>query len=306
MTRRKAQEVQYFVKCVAADMTSRGGFVWPQWGPIEPARWTKDMRCGNGLHGWDVFSENTNIDFSVASILGRRAIQWVLFSALKQDVIQLGGKVKVKKAHVHFVGSRAELFAFAKAELNLQVSAEVSSRFEYTCAEGKSTLVPNLMTHTSPGGVYKVEGLETKLLNVEDHCVFSSLLYLSDTTLRIGDNSIVKLRGHITLNAFLPCILGAQSILYCESAKAPQDIPNIRAPHLLLDSRASLIFNSRLTFLRNALIVLGARAKVIDSDGVVTINEGSDPKVYRGLVHDDTISQDEIRIMWKNALESTL
>jgi len=34
-----------------ADMTSYGGFVWPESGPVEAPDWEPTYECGHGLHG---------------------------------------------------------------------------------------------------------------------------------------------------------------------------------------------------------------------------------------------------------------
>ena len=35
-----------------ADMSSRGGFTWPEIGHVEAPDWKATVECGNGLHGW--------------------------------------------------------------------------------------------------------------------------------------------------------------------------------------------------------------------------------------------------------------
>lgn len=44
------------LRTCAADMTSYGGFKWPESGPVKCSDWSPRAECGNGLHGllWGV------------------------------------------------------------------------------------------------------------------------------------------------------------------------------------------------------------------------------------------------------------
>lgn len=45
-------ETVLVLRTCAADLTSYGGFQWPESGPVESPDWNPIAECGNGLHGW--------------------------------------------------------------------------------------------------------------------------------------------------------------------------------------------------------------------------------------------------------------
>ena len=92
-----------FLRCCEPDGTSYGGFKWPLVGEtVRPDQWVADSNCGNGLHGWPwgvAFGDGMSPKFDGL---------WIVFSALPEDVIDLGGKCKVREAIVEFRGSYQE------------------------------------------------------------------------------------------------------------------------------------------------------------------------------------------------------
>jgi hypothetical protein len=88
----------YILRTCAADMTSHGGFKWPEIGMVDAPDWEPTSKCGNGLHGF-LWGEG---DGSLAS-WGDDA-RWIV--ARVTEWIDLGGKVKFPRAEVIFVGDR--------------------------------------------------------------------------------------------------------------------------------------------------------------------------------------------------------
>jgi hypothetical protein len=100
------------VKCVNADMTSYGGFVWPKAGPVTPKTWKRDNECNSGgLFGWAWGMGGDGKDPDACGA-------WLVFSAKPENVIDLGGKVKVVPgedgdcASVVYCGTQAGAMAF--------------------------------------------------------------------------------------------------------------------------------------------------------------------------------------------------
>ena len=84
-----------------ADMTSRGGFVWPASGPVEAPDWNPAPKCGNGLHGF-LWGEG---DGSLAD--WSSDARWLVVSVDAHKVVDLCGKVKFQSGDVVFCGDRA-------------------------------------------------------------------------------------------------------------------------------------------------------------------------------------------------------
>ncbi len=89
------------LRTVAADMTSRGGFVWPRKGTVECPDWDPTPECGQGLHGlaWGT---------GVATLIdapGDRV--WLVVKVLTADLVDLNGKVKFPRGTVVHCGDQA-------------------------------------------------------------------------------------------------------------------------------------------------------------------------------------------------------
>jgi hypothetical protein len=88
------------VKFVEKDGSSHGGFTWPLTVGAEVIApdWTDKAECGGGLHGWPW-------GFSLGE--GKDPVweaTWLVFGAQPADVVNLDGKVKVRRAVVRYVG----------------------------------------------------------------------------------------------------------------------------------------------------------------------------------------------------------
>ena len=79
----------HLLKCVNQDRTSYGGFVWPEKGPVTPAKWSRDADCeSGGLFGWPW---GLGVGGGKGPDYGGL---WIVFAAHPDDVIDLGDKAK--------------------------------------------------------------------------------------------------------------------------------------------------------------------------------------------------------------------
>ncbi len=89
------------LRTCGADMSSHGGFVWPESGFVEAPDWDPAPRCGGGLHGC-LWGEG---DPTAVWYWGDDA-RWLVCEVDLRDVVDLGGKVKVPRAWVVYCGDR--------------------------------------------------------------------------------------------------------------------------------------------------------------------------------------------------------
>jgi hypothetical protein len=99
-------ETVLVLRTCAADMTSYGGFTWPESGRVEAPDWEPLPHCGNGLHGllWgegDSGLANWNDD-----------AKWLVVEVEKESIIDLVGKVKFPRGVVVCCGTRFEATAY--------------------------------------------------------------------------------------------------------------------------------------------------------------------------------------------------
>src|SRR4029079_16222096 len=76
------------MRTCAADMSSHGGFVWPESGPVECKDWNKRAECGNGLHGllWGS-GQYGLLNWSADA-------KWLVVEVPADSIVDLDGKVK--------------------------------------------------------------------------------------------------------------------------------------------------------------------------------------------------------------------
>ena len=91
-----------------ADMSSHGGFIWPETGHVEAPDWEATQECGHGLHGW--FEAQGDADYS--SYLNEPDAKYLVLEVETDSIIHLDGKCKFPEADVVFVGSRNEAIAY--------------------------------------------------------------------------------------------------------------------------------------------------------------------------------------------------
>ena len=94
---------EYFLRTCADDGTSHGGFRWPLdiGAEVEAPDWAPAPVCGNGLHGIrDGAGDGVFLSLDPDAV-------WMVFSADAGTAIDLGGKSKVGRARVEYVGDRS-------------------------------------------------------------------------------------------------------------------------------------------------------------------------------------------------------
>ena len=83
------------------DLKSRGGFQWPESGPVEAPDWDPAPECGGGLHGltWGVGSGSLlNWSFDA---------RWLAVEVVIADMIEFDGKCKFARGVVVYCGDRS-------------------------------------------------------------------------------------------------------------------------------------------------------------------------------------------------------
>lgn len=113
-TKKRSQETVLVLRTCAADMTSRGGFKWPEKGPVSAPDWVDDYKCSNGLHGW-LWGEGD-------ASLGRcdeSDAKWLVVEVLAHDIRHgrgdLIGKCKFPRGVVVHCGDRVSATAYITA-----------------------------------------------------------------------------------------------------------------------------------------------------------------------------------------------
>lgn len=103
-------QIDYMLRTCNADMTSHGGFKWPTLGPVTCPDWDPEPVCGYGLHG--LLRGQGNINLLDPDSPGR---VWQVVAVPADEIVDLGGKIKVPRAWVVFSGSRGGAVAHMQA-----------------------------------------------------------------------------------------------------------------------------------------------------------------------------------------------
>ncbi|HFH3959929.1 TPA: hypothetical protein ACGJ0W_003730 [Pseudomonas aeruginosa] len=108
--KKASQETALVLRTCSADLTSRGGFQWPDkiGAVVEAPDWEKDNKCGHGLHGW-LFGQG---DHGCSSTVGEADAKWLVVEVGLSDLIALGGKVKFPCCTIRHIGDRASATQF--------------------------------------------------------------------------------------------------------------------------------------------------------------------------------------------------
>jgi hypothetical protein len=93
------------------DMTSRGGFIWPELGPVKCLDWSPRAECGNGLHGL----LNGEGDWSLVSFA--KNAKWLVVEVNAGLIVHIGGKVKFPSGNVVFCGTLNGAAAFLSSRV---------------------------------------------------------------------------------------------------------------------------------------------------------------------------------------------
>ena len=96
------------LRCCDADGKSYKGFQWTLTvgETVEAPDWIPNAQCGNGLHGWP---------WGIAMGDGKCPNwdgKWIVFGSDPSTVVSLGGKVKVQRGVIWFVGDWNEAMEF--------------------------------------------------------------------------------------------------------------------------------------------------------------------------------------------------
>ncbi|HDP4078772.1 TPA: hypothetical protein P6M17_006291 [Pseudomonas aeruginosa] len=108
--KKASQETALVLRTCSADLTSHGGFRWPDkiGAVVEAPDWKKDNKCGHGLHGW-LFGQG---DHDCSSTVGDTDAKWLVVEVGLSDLIALGGKVKFPRCTVRHIGDKASATQF--------------------------------------------------------------------------------------------------------------------------------------------------------------------------------------------------
>ncbi|HHW2125239.1 TPA: hypothetical protein ACUUCH_000947 [Pseudomonas aeruginosa] len=108
--KKASQETALVLRTCSADLTSHGGFQWPDkiGAVVEAPDWKKDNKCGHGLHGW-LFGQG---DHDCSSTVGDADAKWLVVEVGLSDLIALGGKVKFPRCTIRHIGDRASATQF--------------------------------------------------------------------------------------------------------------------------------------------------------------------------------------------------
>ena len=107
MATKKATKPQtaLVLRCCAADMSSKNGFIWPGVGETATAPdWKDDGECGHGLHGW-LYGQGDHGTSDYATLSDAK---WLVVEVVLSEVRMLGGKCKFPSGIVRFVGAMSE------------------------------------------------------------------------------------------------------------------------------------------------------------------------------------------------------
>ena len=97
-------------KSLKNNMTAHGGFLWPESGEISAPDWKPSSKCGYGLHGWLWGNGDYGLKVSDSDA------KWLVMEVDSKGIVDLGGKVKFKKANVIYCGAYAPGFSFIRKE----------------------------------------------------------------------------------------------------------------------------------------------------------------------------------------------
>ena len=85
------------------DMTSHGGFLYPESGVVSAPDWDPKPECGKGLHGW-LWGEGNS--FAADDKCSLKDAKWLVLKVSSKDVVDLSGKVKFPSGTVVHCGDR--------------------------------------------------------------------------------------------------------------------------------------------------------------------------------------------------------
>jgi hypothetical protein len=131
-SKRKPKNVLVLRTC-SSQMTSHGGFKWPESGPVSAPDWKPTRECGDGLHGWLWGSGNWNLKAEGSDI------HWLVVEVLSKDIIDLGVKVKFPRGEVLFVSKDwVSAMAFIRGRAGYKLESAATGDSGHAAATGDS------------------------------------------------------------------------------------------------------------------------------------------------------------------------
>ncbi|MDF5919884.1 hypothetical protein P4133_10850 [Pseudomonas aeruginosa] len=93
----KKQGTALILRTCSADLTSHGGFQWPDkiGAVVEAPDWKKDNRCGHGLHGW-LFGQGDHV---CSSTVGDADAKWLVVEVVIADLIAPRRQGEISSLH---------------------------------------------------------------------------------------------------------------------------------------------------------------------------------------------------------------
>ena len=106
----KGKKTALMLRTCDKNLRSHGGFQWPESGWAEAPDWEPTQECGNGLHGL-LWGEGD------ASLLAHEDLtsRWMVAEIDTDEMVDLTGKVKVRRANVVHVGTKESSTAYLYA-----------------------------------------------------------------------------------------------------------------------------------------------------------------------------------------------
>ncbi len=106
----KGKKTALMLRTCDKNLRSHGGFQWPESGWTEAPDWEPTQKCGNGLHGL-LWGEGD------ASLLAHQdpTSKWIIAEIDTDEMVDLEGKVKVRRANVVHVGTKESSTAYLYA-----------------------------------------------------------------------------------------------------------------------------------------------------------------------------------------------
>jgi hypothetical protein len=133
------------------DLKSRGGFQYPESGPVEAPDWDGKAECGGGLHGLPWGEGNGRLlDWSYCA-------RWIVIDAAADNVIAFDGKCKFARGVVVYCGDRSgatEYIATRGGDRSKIVGAKVTGGNYATVTGGNGAKVTGGVGAKVTGGNY--------------------------------------------------------------------------------------------------------------------------------------------------------
>ena len=135
--------VLYVLRTADGDRLSRGGFQWPESGPVACPDWSPVAECGRGLHG---------IPWGVGDLwllaLGDAAATWQVVEVVAAEAVEIFDKVKFPRGFVCYSGAQGGAMALL-ADRRLLAYAATGGKYSPVSSSGKYSPVSS-SGYTSP------------------------------------------------------------------------------------------------------------------------------------------------------------